>query len=209
MVVDAAGLTGVDTMTVTVGGVPTTTVTLQPTNNANDVHLAIINGSNASDVNAIEFSGGAWTSGGNPMYTRGIFKFDMSAIPATATIVSAKLTLWSNHTPLNGNLVDANFGSNNALYLQRVTSNWSPSTITWANQPAGDAASQLSIAHTNLAFFDLVDVDVKTLVAPMVATNNYGFLIRLQNETPYNIRIFCSSRYSDATRHPKLVITYQ
>ena len=208
MVIDEAGLTGVDTVSIyTYQGVQT--LTLQPSNNAYDVHVADWGGTNASDPNASEFSGGAWTWNGLPLTTRGVFKFDFSSIPASATIVSAKLTLYSNPTPQNGNLVDANSGSANALYLERITNSWNPTTITWANQPASDAATQISIPTTNLHFFDLVDIDVTNQVAAMNATNNYGFKIKLQSEVAYNIRIFASSRHLDASKHPKLVITYQ
>lgn len=209
MVIDEAGLTGVDTVSLFVTSSPVQTLTLQPANNPNDVHLAFMNGGNGTDPGAIEFSGGAWTNGGSPLITRGIFKFDMSTIPAGATILSAKLTLYSNPTPRNGNLVDANSGTANSLFLERVTSSWDPSTVTWANQPGTDAASQLSIPHTSLTFFDLVDIDVTSMVGVMASTNNYGFKIRLQNEVAYNIRIFASSRHPDVTKHPKLVITYQ
>lgn len=208
MVVDQAGLTGVDTVTVTVLPSTVQTLTLQPTNNVNEVHLGYWNGdyTNRADI---ELAGCAWTSGGTPLNTRGIFKFDLSSIPANATILTAKLSLYSMPTPFLGNLVDANFGTNNALYLERVTANWNPATVTWQNQPATDLASQVTIPHTNLSFFDLIDIDVRTLVAPMAATNNYGFKIRLQNEVIYNIRLFSSSRFADPAKHPKLVITYQ
>lgn len=208
MVIDDAGLTGVDTVSVIVAPAPIQTLTLQPTNNVNEVHLGYWNGdyTNRADV---EFAGCAWTSGGTPLNTRGIFKFDMSSIPANATILSAKLSIYSNPTPFLGNLVDANFGTDNSLFLERVTANWNPATVTWLTQPSADIASHISIPTTTASFLDLVDIDVKTLVAPMTAANNYGFMIRLQNEAIYNIRLFCSSRYADATKHPKLVITYQ
>ena len=209
MAVDEAGLTGVDSVSVQVNPSAIQTLILQPANNANDVHLGLWGSTNVTDPTSPEFTGGAWTSGGTPLTTRGIFKFDMSAIPANATIISAKLTLYSNPTPLNGNLVDANSGSANALYLERITNSWNPATVTWQTQPGSDAATQISIPHTNQPFLDLVDIDVKNQVAVMTSTANYGFKIRLQSETIYNIRNFCSSRYSNASKHPKLVITYQ
>ncbi|MBS1511624.1 MAG: DNRLRE domain-containing protein [Bacteroidetes bacterium] len=209
--IDSAGLTGVDTTSITVKSDPNPIKTLivQPTNNTDEAHVMLVGTSNWTDPGAPEFNASAWTVSGNLSYSRGFFKFNLSTIPANATILSAKLTLYSTPTPLNGNLIDANSGSANAMFIERITSNWSASTVNWSNQPGTDVSTQILIPHTNLSFFDLVDVDVKSLVAPMVSTNNYGFKIRLQNETAYNIRNFCSSKYSDAAKHPKLVITYQ
>ncbi|MBK9530782.1 MAG: DNRLRE domain-containing protein [Chitinophagaceae bacterium] len=208
MVIDQAGLTGVDTVTVTVLAAAVQTLVLQPANNVNEVHLGFWNGdyTNSADV---EFAGCAWTSGGSPLNTRGLFKFDLSSIPANATILTAKLSLYSMPAPLLGNFIDANFGTNNALYLERVTANWTPGIVTWQTQPGTDFGSQITIPHTNQSFFDLIDIDVKNLVIPMATVANYGFKIRLQNEVFYNIRVFSSSRFGDASKHPKLVITYQ
>jgi hypothetical protein len=49
---------------------------------------------------------------------------------------------------------------------------------------------------------------VTQLVRNMIASGNYGFMIRLQDEVIYNSRIFCSSSYSDSTKRPVLVINY-
>lgn len=208
MVIDQAGLTGVDTVDVTVLPSVVQTLVLQPANNVNEIHLGFWNGdyTNHTDV---ELAGCAWTSGGTPLNTRGLFKFDLSAIPAGATILTAKLSLYSMPTPLLGNFIDANFGTNNALYLERVTANWTPGVVTWQTQPGTDFGSQIAIPHTNQSFLDLIDIDVKNLVIPMATVANYGFKIRLQNEVIYNIRVFSSSRFADASKHPKLVITYQ
>ncbi len=208
MVIDQAGLTGVDTVSVTVNPSAIQTLSLQPSNNPNEVHLGFWNGDYSNHVD-IELAGCAWTSGGTPLNTRGMFKFDLSSIPVNATILTAKLSLFSMPTPFLGNLVDANSGPNNTLLIERVTANWTNATVTWQNQPGTDVASQVVIPHTNLTFLDLIDIDVKNLVAPMVSSNNYGFKIRLQNEVIYNIRLFSSSRFTDASKHPKLVITYQ
>lgn len=211
-VIDSAGLTGVDTTSITVlpDPRPIQTLTLQPNNNINEATLSWTNSGNQTGANFIlpELVSGAWTDGGELFLLRGIIKFDLSSIPINANILSAKLTLFSNPTPLNGNHIDANYGNSNAMYIERVTNSWN-STLTWANQPSGHISSQILISQTNFTMLDLVDVDVRTLVAPMISTNNYGFKIRLQNEVIYNIRNFCSSKYADATKHPKLVITYQ
>jgi hypothetical protein len=210
-VIDSAGYTGVDTVSVrvvpSVAPVPQTLI-LQPTNNPTEVHLGLLGSSDITNAATPEFTAAAWTSGGIPFTLRSIFKFNLSTIPVNATILSAKLTLYTNPTPLNGDHINSNSGINNAMYLERNTSNWN-ATVTWQTQPSSDTASQIFIPHTSLNFLDLIDIDVKNMVATMVSTNNYGFKIRLQNEVIYTIRNFSSSRYSDSTKHPKLVIVYQ
>jgi hypothetical protein len=212
MVIDSAGLTGIDTTSIRVipNQNPIQTLTLQPGNNPNEATLSWTNSGNTTGANFVlqELLAMGWTTGGELFVGRGLFKFDLSGIPAGATIISAKLSLYSTPNPLNGNQVDANFGTNNAMYIERITSNWG-STLNWPNQPLGDVATQVAIAHTNLSTFDLIDVNVTSLVTPMITGNNYGFKIRLQNEINYNLRNFCSSKHANTAKRPKLVITYQ
>ena len=212
MVVDSAGYTGVDTASVHV--LPAIapvqqTITLQPSNNQKEIHFFGSATLNLSG-HATELDAEAWTLNGNPIAARGAFSFDIaSSVPASATIVSAKLTLYSNPTPNSGDLINANSGSSNAMYIRRISSAWTAAGATWANQPATTTVNQVSVPHTNQPFLDLTDIDVKNLVADMRTSGDNGFMISLQNEVIYNSRIFCSSIYTDASKHPKLVIVYQ
>jgi hypothetical protein len=209
MVVDTAGLTGVDTTSVLVNPAVQQTITLQPSNDStNEKNIAVV-GSQDVSSHAKDLDAAAWTTNGVPTYIRGTFRFDMSTIPANATIISAKLSLYSIQDPTNGDLVNANSGSNNAMYIRRIISNWDGYTVTWQTQPATTTSDQILIPHTNQAFLDLVDLDVKAMVDAMRTNGNYGFMLSLQNETIYNIRQFCSPFHADATKHPKLVIVYQ
>ena len=208
MVIDNAGLTGVATTNVLVNPAPIQTLTLQPTNNPDERHIWG-NASQDQSSHAPELDAGTWTSGGETVYVRGLFKFDLSSIPSNAIILTAKLSLYSNPTPLNGDLINANSGPNNSMFIRRITSNWVAASTYWLNQPSTTANDQVSIPHTAQSFLDLIDVDVKNIVTAMQSSGNYGFMISLQNETPYNLRDFCSSTYSNASKHPKLVITYQ
>jgi hypothetical protein len=209
-VIDSAGLTGVDTSSITVSPDlrPIKTLTSQPTNNTTESNLYLLGTFAYGDPVSPELSPGTWTNGGESFLIRSVLKFDLSIIPANATILSAKLSLYSNPTPLNGDHTNANSGTANSIYIERNTAAWN-STVTWATQPSSDATTQIAISQTNLSLFDLVDIDVKNLVTTMVSTINYGFKLRLQNETAFNIRNFCSSKHADAGKHPKLVITYQ
>jgi hypothetical protein len=210
MVIDNAGLTGIDTATILVRTAIQQTITLQPaTNTANEINFAGNNSGSNGSAHDIDLDAEAWTSGGNPLLIRGAFKFDLSSIPSTSTIVSAKLSLYSNPTPINGDQINANSGSNNAMFIRRINSSWSGITATWQTQPTTTTTDQILIAHTNLSTLDLTDIDVTSLVTTMLTTSNYGFMMMLQNEVTYNTRQFCSSNHTAVAKRPKLVVVYQ
>jgi len=209
MVTDDDGAVGVDNLVLTVKG-EVVTLSLQPANNPDEVHYWGGNGLDETYPRAQELGAASWTKEGIVITIRGIFKFDLSSIPASATIINAKLSLYSAPNPLNGNPNAANAGTRNTMLIQRVSSSWTAVGATWDNQPFTTTEDQVEILHTDLPFLDLLDVDVTKLVKQMTGTNeNYGFGIRLKQETIYNSRIFCSSKYSDVTKHPKLEVVYK
>jgi hypothetical protein len=208
-VIDNNGLTGLADFSVIVKPMQTVTLTLQPANNPGETNVGIWNGADYSNHTSIEEPLSAWTKNSIPVTIRNLLKFDLSSIPANATIVSANLQLYSDTIPMNGDLIHANYGTDNSVLIQQVASSWDPTTVTWFNQPAGLTANQVVLPGTTQSFLN-VNINVKAIVASMVSTNaNYGFKLSLQNEVIFTSRIFCSSYYSDATRHPRLVITYQ
>ena len=212
MATDEKGATGVDTVSVTVLPNPNNlkTLTQQPSNNNGEYELVYWNGQNQSGTPSNSLDADWWTGQGYPYWFRFMVKFDLSSIPANAIIKSANLYLYSHPNPSTGNFIDANFGTTNALLVQQVSSNWSPSTTTWFNQPAGISSNQVVVPQAPQGQLD-INIDVTSQVASMVSTNaNYGWLFKLQTEQIYNCRIFVSSfnaNYPD--KHPKLVITYQ
>lgn len=208
MATDNKGATGVKIVTINITLPPVVTLSLQPSSNSTEVRVGIVGSQNISGPNYKNIVAEAWTVNGDNTYIRGLFKFDLSSIPATARILNARLSLYSDPAPTEGNLVNANYGTNNAMFLQRANSNWNVSTVTWQSQPAGDVATQITIPHTGLSTLDLVDLDVTAQVKDMQQFGNYGFLLKLQDETIYTSRIFCSSTANDASKHPKLVVQY-
>lgn len=207
---DSKGATSSDTVMVTVLTDEAIVVNIQPHNNPTEVHLFGNNtGLDQTDPNAPEILGGSGSFEGTLVDIRALLQFDLSSIPGNATIVSAKLTLYSNPDPLNGHNNEANSGTNNSIFIQRVTSAWDPATANWTNQPTVTNVDQVSIAHTDEGFLDLENIDVTALISGMLSESaNHGFLIRLQQEEPYNFRIFCSSKFSNQTKHPKLEVSY-
>ncbi|MGZ3812664.1 MAG: DNRLRE domain-containing protein [Mucilaginibacter sp.] len=208
MVINKAGSTGVDTLTVTVKGSNIATLDLSPTNNPYETNITIYNGQDASNHTSIEEPLAAWTIGGLPVTGRNLIKFDLSSIPANATILSANLYMYSDTIPQNGDLIHANYGTDNSFVVQQVAADWDQATVNWFNQPAGITTNQVVLSKTDQPFLNM-NIDVKNLVSAMVSNNaNYGFKLSLVNEVLYTSRIFCSSYYSDATKHPRLVVKY-
>ncbi|HTI08956.1 MAG TPA: DNRLRE domain-containing protein [Puia sp.] len=210
MATDTFGLTGVDTVQIIVNPQvrEPITLTLSPSNNPYEFqYVGNASVDYSSGQTTKELGAEAWTENGYTVSVRSAFRFDLSGV-STASVKSAKLTLYSNPTPFTANLTTPNFGTANAMYIQRVNTSWDPATTTWLTQPTTDTTGQVLIPQTNASTLDLVDVDVTGLVNRMVSSGNYGFMIRLQNEVIYNSRIFCSSKYSDSTLHPRLVVTY-
>ena len=185
------------------------TIVLAPLNNPYETNVGIYNGADASNHVSPEEPLCAWTIGGLPITVRNLLKFDISKIPATGNIVSARLILYADTIPLNGDLVHANYGTDNSIVIQQVAEPWNTPTVTWFNQPGALSANQVTIPNTFQPFGNL-DVDVKAMVSAMVSSgNNYGFKLSLRNEVIYTSRIFCSSYYPDTSRRPKLMITYK
>jgi hypothetical protein len=150
----------------------------------------------------------SWTSGGQPVDIRELIRFDYSTLPLGAIIDSAKLYMYGDPAPLNGNLVDAHFGPTNSFYIQRITSNWTlPTPFTWNNPPAASTTNQVVIPQSTSSFQDCV-ADVTQLVKDQISFGNNGFLMRLLNEIPYNSRQYLSSKSSDPNKHPRIVIYY-
>ena len=184
-------------------------IVLAPINNPYETNVGIYNGADASNHVSPEEPLCAWTIGGLPITVRNLLKFDISKIPAGDSILSARLILYADTIPLNGDLVHANYGTDNSIVIQQVAEPWSTPTVTWFNQPGALSANQVTIPNTLQPFGNL-DVDVKGMVSAMVSSgNNYGFKLSLRNEVIYTSRIFCSSYCQDTSRRPKLMITYK
>jgi hypothetical protein len=158
-----------------------------------------------------------WTNGGVPLNTRSFIRFDkLTLVSTSATVVSAKLYLYglssSLNTP-NGNSwypgAPSGYKKNNCL-VQQVLGPWDETTLTYDNQPSTSTEDQGFLSASTSQWNYNAVVDVTALVQKMVAdpSTNYGFGIRLVNESIYRSVVFGSSEAASNVR-PRLVVKFQ
>ncbi|MBS1763626.1 MAG: DNRLRE domain-containing protein [Bacteroidetes bacterium] len=155
------------------------------------------------DFNAI-----AWTKNGNTSLVRSLIEFDLSQIPQSAIIHSATLSLYFNPTSEEGS--HAQYLGCNDSYIQRITSPWSESTVTWDNQPTTTPLNRISLPPTTYSSQSFTNINVKKLIldSRRFSTSSFGFMLSLQNECVFKKLIFASSDNPNPAIRPKLTITY-
>jgi len=148
----------------------------------------------------------SWGNNGN----RALIHFDLSTLPANSIINSAALDLFA-YGPVGsfpGHMQSSANG--NASVLEIVTGPWAENTVTWNNQPGITPANAVNLAGTTNATLDYLGINVTTMMnAIYTSANNYGFMLKLQNEVSTNILIFCSEDHPTASKHPVLHLQYQ
>ena len=165
------------------------------------------NGGSAADAQhlAAEFSGRFYID--RPALPAEALHCNTSYLTAVANDYSYDL-IYARLLQGIGNTVDAQYGSNNACYIQRITSSWSlPCPYSWNNPPTVTSANRVVIPQSVTSNDDNI-IQITQLVKDMVTNGNNGFLIKLQNEVTYNIRQYTASYSTNTAEHPKLVIYY-
>jgi hypothetical protein len=189
----------------------TTTVyvaTLQPGSEGKDALLSGL--SPASNYgNYLSLHARAWTVGGSLSLEKGILQFDYSSIPAGATITKATLTLYADTTENYGTVGHSTLSGPNDWTLKRVTQAWSETSVTWNTEPTTDNVNVIqcaaSTSPSQAYVFDLTSWVKDEILNP---TSYYGFLMQINNQTPYRAIYFYSSDHPYSSLHPKMVVEY-
>lgn len=189
-----------------------TTLILQPNATAGkdaEIFSCVPCGYNNSNYgNKQDFNAIAWTNGGNQSNVRSLIQFDLSGIPANATITSATLALYFNPSSPEGKHFQ--FLNSNSSYISRITSTWSENTVTWANQPTITSSNRVSLSGTSSSTQSFTNINMKQLIID--SRNNpstsFGFMLKLQQEKSFRKLIFASSDHPTASLRPKLTIVY-
>jgi hypothetical protein len=143
-----------------------------------------------------------------------MMRFDLSSIPAGATILSANLTVW---TTTAGGLT---MGSTD---VYRLLEDWNEAKADWTNRDPGHnwttagAQSPGSRDASPIANFTPAANDTQYVVA-LPASVVQGWLaspgsndgiVFVNRDTPNLSVILVSKEGADATKHPRLDVTYQ
>ena len=137
---------------------------------------------------------------------RALMHFDLSGIPANATITDAKLDLFAYGTIGS---YPGHYGTANNALIERVTSNWTENTVTWNNQPTSTPVNQVPLAGTTNATLDYLNINVTSIIQDIHASSsNNGIILKLATEAATNLLPFCSKDHPNQNKHPKLRVTY-
>lgn len=186
-------------------------LTLRPgPNSGQDVYVDKELGVRSHNLNYVpELNANAWTIDGNPYNSGSYIRFDsLVIVPTSTSIISAKLYLFGLSSSLSTPQGD---NGDNACYIQRVLGSWDESTLKHSTEPASTTEGQSILLPSTSQWNYNAVADVTGLVSYMVAhpSENFGFFIHLQTQTPYRSIVFGSSEQSDKNLRPKLVVTYQ
>ncbi len=165
------------------------------------------NGPDNNYENAPSNSAYTWTNSGALGIKRSFMEFDFSSIPSNVIITNARLSLYYNPTAPN-EAFGVHNGTND-LFIERVSSSWEESTLTWNNQPPTSTTNQVTLLPSSSETQDYLNIDVTDLVIDMNNEGNYGFLIRMADEINYYKNVLlASSDHPDSSLHPEIEICW-
>ena len=174
------------------------TVTWKGNDDIRDTY--IITGSGYAGTNFYETGNTKMPVGKNSTGThRSLFKiYNLKSEIEDKSVASAKLTLYESGTGTSGQTVRAS----------RLIEDWSPSTVTWNNQPEWNTAAYTDQVTTSGRKNSAKVFDC-TAFARNVSngTSNFGLVLRnVTSDQGY--ACFWGSRYATTSYRPKLVVTY-
>ena len=134
--------------------------------------------------------------------SRSYIRFDLPAIPTTAVVTEATLSLW---------YVASTSATETTIDIYPVTSAWAENTITWDDQPTHGPVAQGSEEIPATGTSDFVEWDIQvSLIEGWVdgSVSNHGILlIDADEDTDGALKDFRASE-GPAAQRPKLEITF-
>ena len=155
------------------------------------------------------------SGGGSGFYTtKALHQFDLSSIPAGATVSSATMKL---HVDTNPSAIpydshyDLGGGTGNGATVKQVATSWGENTVTWSTAPSLMAGSVLVASLGNGSTADVVS-NVTGMVQNMVTSGiNNGFETSLTDNSDYYHGLNFASRENTSNNgafQPELCVRY-
>jgi len=155
----------------------------------------------------------AWTWNGDGLGSgtmRSFFKFDLSAIPSGAIIDTATLSLYAfSPNGISDNGGHTSLTHSNASTINRAKQGWEENSITWNNQPPVESTPSETLPQST-SKNQSYTVDLTSDVADMYSnpSQNFGWCIKLIDESHYSGLFFYSSDVDKQELAPKLEVRY-
>jgi hypothetical protein len=147
----------------------------------------------------------SWTFSGEPGNLYSLIQFDFSSIPTNRKIEKVVLSLkaWGQESGIGPHSA---LTKSNDFAFYKITSTWDENTVTWTTKPSYDMNLTSKQPGTNDPNKDYNDIDLTELTKDMLATQNYGYLMKLVNDEYYSKMNFCSSDHKDVSKRPVLKV---
>jgi RHS repeat-associated protein len=209
-------ITSTPTNTPTTTAAPTVyTLVLQP-NGANGVDTYILKSDSTANYGTSADLGIGEKNNATDSVARSLIKFDLSSLPADATVVSATLSLWTsqdlsdNDTTVNVYRLKKSFNESQANWNRSASgANWQTAGASGVNDRESTSIGSVAILNNeSLNTEKQISLDpskVQEMINGTLANN--GFLLAASGELNDRF-MFKSSDTSTASQRPKLVIQY-
>mgnify|MGYP005848548409 FL=1 len=130
---------------------------------------------------------------------RALFRFDLSTIPAGATVLNADFRAYLVQTSTSPAILD--------VELKRIDAPWQEMTVAWNTQPGYTGANNVLGVGMALAYYSW---DVTSLAQTWVSgAPNNGLALLSKNETTIGWRGLASRESTSPPNPPRLVVTYR
>lgn len=138
---------------------------------------------------------------------------EMNDLPCNAVITKATLYLYgvptSGFVPQGNSYYPGSPFPPNPGWVERVTSGWAESSVTWSTMPSTTSVNQTPIPSTSMQWNDNFVIDVTALTQDIwTSGSNDGYMLRLQTASPYRSAVFASSDDPNPALWPELHIDY-
>lgn len=144
---------------------------------------------------------------------------ELNSIPTGALVTGVTLNLYGvnasvNVTPGNSGYPVSPHATDNEILIRRVTSPWSEGTVTWGGMPTTTTVNQITTPASSSRWnwnYSNSSPELLNMVQDMIndPTQNFGFMLQLNNEHTRRSMLFASSDHPDSTLWPELIVTYE